>query len=141
MKAALTQTAEITQPDDDEPELSSNVDREMWCQGLVLYPYSLRRIFWDFTTLSLVSYEAVGIPLEFLEPPQHPFIGFMRWVTRLFWTVDIAVTLFTGYVMHDGTIEMRPTQIWCNYCKNRLWFDLTCVAPDWIELFWTSLAN
>lgn len=113
----------------------------MWFQSAVLYPYCMRRVCWDLLTLLLVSYEAIAIPLEFLDPPRHPITDVMKWVTRLFWTADVVMTAFTGFVMKDGTIEMRPRQIWWNYTQDRLWFDMACVAPDWIELFWSTMAG
>jgi len=103
------------------------------CRHLVLHPLSLRRSLWDFTSLALVLYDMVMIPMGFFDPPETPFILAMVWITRCFWTLDMPMSFISGYVAHDGTVELRPSKIPARYLRSWFFLDLVVVASDWAE--------
>merc|ERR1719265_3068618 len=77
----------------------------------------------------------VVVPLQFFDPPENGLTRFMAWVTRLFWSMDIPMSFVSGFVMADGTIEMRPTEISKRYASTWLPLDLCIVLSDWTEMF------
>lgn len=100
----------------------------------IINPNDPRRGMWDMTSLFLVLYDMVTIPLEFFDPPVTAFVTFMKWTTRMFWSTDMPLSFLTGYVTHEGFIEMRPKMIAIRYAKSWLVLDILIVAVDWMEV-------
>merc|ERR1719329_1321451 len=103
-------------------------------QPCILHPYSSWRSAWDFTGLFMVLYDVASIPFMFFEPSREGFLDAMAWITRIFWTSDVPASFLTGYVLKNGNIEMRPTQIWRRYFQSWFWLDLFIIGLDWGEL-------
>eukprot|EP00913_Durusdinium_trenchii_P035713 g33417.t1 len=59
--------------------------------GWILNPDSNIRISWDLGSLIMVM-----IPMQAYTLPENLFLDFMEWTTRLFWTLDIFFSCFTG---------------------------------------------
>ncbi|CAK0820836.1 unnamed protein product [Prorocentrum cordatum] len=57
----------------------------------------------------------------------------MQWPLRLFWTLDIFFTLFTGYQLPNGTEEFFLRKIWVRYASSWLVPDALIVSLDWAE--------
>ncbi|CAK8992578.1 unnamed protein product [Durusdinium trenchii] len=62
----------------------------------------------------------------------------MEWTTRLFWTLDIFFSCFTGVVMADGSVEYNIKTILKRYAKTWLTMDLVIVLSDWSEVVFSS---
>eukprot|EP00416_Gambierdiscus_australes_P007984 CAMPEP_0171144906 /NCGR_PEP_ID=MMETSP0766_2-20121228/146727_1 /TAXON_ID=439317 /ORGANISM="Gambierdiscus australes, Strain CAWD 149" /LENGTH=571 /DNA_ID=CAMNT_0011608787 /DNA_START=103 /DNA_END=1819 /DNA_ORIENTATION=- len=75
------------------------------------------------------------IPMGFFDLPENaPFLRVCEWLTRIFWTVDMGMSFLSGYVCHDGSIEMRPWKIARRYTKSWWILDIVVVGTDWFEL-------
>jgi len=106
-------------------------------KGNVMHPTCKRRMMWDLITCTLLTYEALYLPLTFLELEQPPAVIFMTWVTRLFWTVDIVLSFFTGYDRPDGEVELWWVKVAARYVRSPdgLFLDAVMVSCDWILFF------
>lgn len=111
------------------------------CLPFLLSPNSLKRACWDVTSFKLLTYDMITIPFELFEPPHTDFSSVMLWICRLFWTLDMWLSCFTGYIANDGSIEMRPRFILWRYAKSWLFLDLVLVGLDWMELFWIGSSS
>eukprot|EP00913_Durusdinium_trenchii_P006602 g6201.t1 len=60
------------------------------------------------------SSDMIAIPISAFEPDDTVFSDFMGWLTQIFWTFDIIMSLLTGYV-NKGQLVMSPYQIFINY--------------------------
>eukprot|EP00450_Noctiluca_scintillans_P025477 CAMPEP_0194522972 /NCGR_PEP_ID=MMETSP0253-20130528/57739_1 /TAXON_ID=2966 /ORGANISM="Noctiluca scintillans" /LENGTH=260 /DNA_ID=CAMNT_0039367463 /DNA_START=150 /DNA_END=929 /DNA_ORIENTATION=+ len=89
----------------------------------ILRPDSMRRLLWDFLSLLMVTHDVVSLPLEVFDLPSSfvEFMIIMDWVVTFFWTVDIPVSLTTGFHA-EGCVEIRPRKIAARYVKKRLPF-------------------
>lgn len=113
---------------------------ESWfsCTRLVLDPNATPRATWDITSIVLVVWDMVMIPLQLFDLPDNSFTNFMVWTTRLFWTADIFMSFSTGVLKRDGQIEYRFSRIAWNYMKTWFLIDFLIVAVDWIEVLWSE---
>lgn len=104
----------------------------------ILRPDSMRRLIWDFLSLLMVTHDVVSLPLEVFDLPSTfvEFMIIMDWVVTFFWTIDIPVSLTTGFHA-EGCVEIRPRKIAARYVKKRLPFDGTIVIIDWLLVFLT----
>jgi len=108
---------------------------ERW-EKLMMNPGAFSHIIWDFLGLLLIGYDCVTVPLETcFNPPQIHFMLLMSWVIRLFWTMNMVVSVFTGYMLPQGTVELRPLKVLRKYCYTWFPVDLVVVGFDWTELF------
>ncbi|CAK8990021.1 unnamed protein product [Durusdinium trenchii] len=98
--------------------------------GWILNPDSNARISWDLGSLVMVLYDMVMIPMQAYTLPENIFLDFMEWTTRLFWTLDILWSCFTGVVMADGSVEYDIKIILKRYAKTWLTMDLIIVLSD-----------
>jgi len=116
--------------DGDEDSQTQNQNK----RTLLLHPLSLTRGVWDIASIILVLYDLVVLPLTLLDLPEGVFLDFMAWLTRVFWSLDIFMTMMSGYVSNTGAIEMGRIQILKNYARSWMLLDVFIVAIDWIEL-------
>jgi len=110
------------------------------CRHFVVNPNSSKRTAWEICSMFLVLHDLIMIPFGFFDPEKTSFFLFMEWVTRMFWTCDMPMSLSSGYITADGTLEMRPKKIMKRYFKT--WFGLDCivVGVDWMEILMSSVA-
>eukprot|EP00930_Biecheleria_cincta_P050379 TRINITY_DN35532_c0_g1_i1.p1 TRINITY_DN35532_c0_g1~~TRINITY_DN35532_c0_g1_i1.p1 ORF type:complete len:737 (+),score=120.01 TRINITY_DN35532_c0_g1_i1:33-2213(+) len=106
----------------------------------ILSPSDWKRVSWDLTSMVLLCYDVVWIPLQAFEPESTNFTDVMDMVCQIFWTLDMAMSLCTAYIGPEGTLEFRHWKIFLQYCKTWLVLDLAVVIPDWVTLI-MSLAQ
>lgn len=111
-------------------------EKRVWCQKpLVLTPNSKLRILWDACSASWCCYDFVMFPLQFVDSMNLGEYEHTRtWVSTMFWTLDILVSLSTGYYTKDGGVELRRLLIFKQYLKSWFLFDVLVLAPDWVTL-------
>lgn len=102
-------------------------------QRFVIHPCSMTRAVWDVVSLALVIYDIAVLPLQFFDPEEDVFTTVMSWVTRLFWSIDLPTTFFTGFLLSDGFIMMKLQAIAYRYAHTWLFLDICLVACDWAE--------
>lgn len=104
----------------------------------IMSPDSRTRVTWDLSSLAMVIYDMILIPLIVFQLPESLFLATMEWCTRVFWTFDIVWSCCTGITMPDGSIEYRPAFILKRYAKTWLGLDLFIVGSDWMGLLFSS---
>lgn len=104
----------------------------------ILDPDANTRIVWDLSSLFLVVYDMIMIPMMSFDMPENAFFATMDWITRLFWTFDIGWSCCTGVVLDDGTVEYSTRFILRRYAKSWLPLDVFIVGSDWSGLIFQS---
>lgn len=107
----------------------------------IVHPYDPKRSIWDFSSLFLVLWDMVMIPLGLFELPETTFLVFMAWMTRLFWSMDMPISFVSGYVTADGNIELRFSRISRKYMRTWFALDVLVVGVDWLELFLSTAGD
>jgi hypothetical protein len=100
----------------------------------ITLPTSPQRLVWDVSSMALLLYDFLFIPLSFFGLGENWLISAMDWVTMLFWTCDMVLSLFTGYVDRGATV-MDPKKIAKHYLMSWFPLDVCAVGPDWAILF------
>lgn len=104
----------------------------------ILDPDSNIRISWDLSSLFMVVYDMIMIPMMSFDMPENAFSATMDWTTRLFWTLDMGWSCCTGVVLNDGSVEYNFKHILRRYAKSWLPLDVFIVASDWSGLIFSS---
>jgi len=104
----------------------------------VINPDSRLRISWDLSSLCMVVYDMIIIPMSMFTLPDDPFLLVMDWTTRCFWTVDMGWSCCTGVILEDGSVEYRVRQILQRYLKSWLGLDFFIVGSDWAGVVLSS---
>lgn len=112
------------------------VDVPSW----TLHPQNPFRTAWDLSSLALVMYDIVFLPLLFFDLNMPTFLSSMAWITRFFWTFDIPLTFLSGYVTKSGHIERHRPTIARQYLRTWFPLDLLIVILDWLEciIYWMA---
>jgi len=101
---------------------------------VMIAPSSPWRIFWDLVGFLLVSFEFLVIPLQAFEPERTQLLDVMPWIVRIFFSLDLPLTMATGYTTEGGMVEMRPCRVAKRYASTFMIFDIGIVTLDWLEL-------
>jgi hypothetical protein len=109
--------------------------------GFVMHPSNHVRVSWDICGLMLIAYDMFCIPLMIaFEPSDNYFFAAMSWITLLFWTFDMFLSLQTGYY-ENGRLVMSRKRIIRNYVLGWFWIDCVVVVPDWFLTFWGNAGS
>jgi len=127
--------------DDDLEAISSQSTCTRLFNRIVLVPNAGMRLRWDLLGFALIAYDAVVIPLQFLDIEEGSAMLAMAWVTRVYWTLDLFCSCITGYVNHQGKILLRFTDILQHYARTWMIFDVAIVCFDWVELLASDSGN
>jgi len=98
--------------------------------GRALHPTSRRRMAWDALTSLMLLYEAVTVPISFLQTDLTPTQKVMTWVTRIFWILDIPLQFCTGFDRKDGEVELRFRKVALRYLRKLFLVDMALVFID-----------
>lgn len=116
----------------------------------IIQPESAFRFKWTVLLAIFLLYISVAVPLQMgfrLDPSVHSCTtrdrgdaGYCVWslvdyTCDVFFLLDLAVNLVTGYVDEDGNIEMRPHMAAKNYILSA-WFPIdfiTSIPFDWVR--------
>eukprot|EP00929_Paragymnodinium_shiwhaense_P018346 TRINITY_DN12879_c0_g1_i1.p1 TRINITY_DN12879_c0_g1~~TRINITY_DN12879_c0_g1_i1.p1 ORF type:complete len:763 (-),score=249.83 TRINITY_DN12879_c0_g1_i1:72-2360(-) len=101
----------------------------------LLNPQSGPRVSWDICSLLLVVFDMVAIPLAVFPLGESSFLAAMDWVTRLFWTLDMPMSICTGVTLPNGTVVKDFKFVVAKYMKTWLMLDMFIVGSDWMEFF------
>lgn len=97
---------------------------------LILHPGGLFRTIWNLVVALCVLHDVVMIPLSAFNLSETTFLSVLQWIVLLSWNIDLLVSLVTGFY-DDGTLVMIPLQIWKNYAKTWMLFDVSLITLDW----------
>ncbi|CAK0879491.1 unnamed protein product [Prorocentrum cordatum] len=116
-----------------EPDTLTFVSTGFISKWLMVHPMQWSVTFWSFLSLLLIAYDTVTVPLFFFYTFAHVplVIVFVDWLARVFWTLDIPLSLVTGF-HKEGYIEMRFRAVAGAYARSWLVFDIIVVVSDWL---------
>lgn len=100
----------------------------------VVRPSATWRLWWDVVASFLIGYEAIVIPLQFLDLDSTGLMKVASWIIRFFWTFDLPLSMFTGYMLPDGRIEQDFEQVAKRYMTTWFGIDASMVTVDWVEI-------
>jgi len=100
----------------------------------LLQPASRVRLLWELVTTLLVIYDAAVVPMQAFGWPPESFTDVTDWISRAFWTADIAASFLTG-VYIDLELELRFWEVARHYAKGWMAFDVVIVISEWIPVF------
>lgn len=106
----------------------------------VMNPTSPTRLSWVILGMMLLLYELIVFPLSVFELPDDGFVGVMRWMGQIYWTLDIIVTFLTGVVL-NGELVMDIGRIARTYVRTWLIFDSLVTIPVWFIMFIPGLES
>jgi hypothetical protein len=115
----------------DSEDFSPTVEPDT--MPFMLHPHSPKRILWDSSSMVMVLYDMIMIPMAFFDLTEGTFIDVMSWMTRMFWTLDMPMSIVTGIVMPNGTILFDLKFIVKRYMKTWFTIDIFIVGSDWFE--------
>uniref|UniRef100_A0A7S2QJZ4 Ion transport domain-containing protein n=1 Tax=Zooxanthella nutricula TaxID=1333877 RepID=A0A7S2QJZ4_9DINO len=102
---------------------------------VLLDPSSAVRAVWDVVSCLLILYDLIVIPMDFLALEENLLIFQVgTWLTRLFWTADIGMSLMTGFTKDNGVIEMRVWPVFKKYLMTWFVLDVCLIGLDWTVL-------
>lgn len=104
---------------------------------LVINPNSTGRLLWDLSSVILLSYDVVTIPLQFFRV-EFP-LGLQVFLS-CFWTIDMICGPFVGFY-DKGLLDMRLSRTVKKYVCTWCLFDITVVGIDWIMLYLDSVGG
>ncbi|CAK0905488.1 unnamed protein product, partial [Prorocentrum cordatum] len=116
-----------------EADTLTFVSKGFVAKWLMVHPMQWGVTLWSFLSLLLIAYDTVTVPLFFFYTFEYVplVIAFFDWLARVFWTVDIPLSLVTGF-HKEGHIEMRPKVVALAYVQSWCVFDIIVVTSDWL---------
>jgi hypothetical protein len=126
---------------DDESEEEEDESLVRHLQLFMVKPDAAWRISWDLLGLIMVAADAILLPLQLLEPEDSVAFTVFFWMARLFWTLDIPISLFTGNIQADGNVEMDLRKVAWQYAKTWMAPDVAIQTLDWAEVLMDAIAG
>lgn len=110
-----------------------NVSMTFWDKYLVSDPNSAIRVCWDLACCLVLAYDFIVIPLELIGLSGGLIGQKWVWITPTFWSLDMCLSFFRGYLAEEGFIERRLTKTICRYSRGWFMFDLMVIIIDWLS--------
>eukprot|EP00913_Durusdinium_trenchii_P025739 g24155.t1 len=107
--------------------------RRLWATEIKVWPGTAQLDNFDMFGGILIMYDLFAVPLQAFNPPQSTGLLIMDWLTLIFWTVNVTVSLTTGYV-EEGITVLRYLKTWCVV-------DMVVLIPDWVFTIIASDTN
>lgn len=120
----------ISREEEDYVDYDDNYSR---LTQFMICPNSLPNLVWNALGLTLIGYDCVVLPLQIFDPPPSGFTDCMEWIIRLYWTVTLFVSFFTGYMTTEGTVVMHPSRVAKRYILSWFLLDILVVGLNWLE--------
>eukprot|EP00927_Polykrikos_kofoidii_P023574 TRINITY_DN2166_c1_g1_i2.p1 TRINITY_DN2166_c1_g1~~TRINITY_DN2166_c1_g1_i2.p1 ORF type:complete len:801 (+),score=109.65 TRINITY_DN2166_c1_g1_i2:119-2521(+) len=131
-------TTEVSSKYNEAMETDSAPRPRGYLSPVMWHPSNHPRIIWDLCSLALVVLDIMWLPFGVFDPPRQFVAVLIEWLTRIFWSVDMVLSFFTGFVTEKGFVEMRPEKIALKYVRSWFVLDLIIVGLDWAEPLLTT---
>jgi len=113
--------------------LPEELHKESFMSKYIIHPGSATNISWDIVGLVLIAYDCFVIPLSFFDPSDTQFTMAASWMLRIYWTLNIVTSFFTGYIDTEGNVVQREAAIAKRYMLTWFALDSFIVLSDWLE--------
>lgn len=99
------------------------------------------KVAWELLGLVLVLYDLISIPtILAFRLNTNRFLDFMDVFELSFWTINIPLSLTTGYFI-NGAMVKEPYLIFTNYLKTWCAIDVITLVPDWMYTISHAVAD
>jgi len=99
-----------------------------------LHPTGVVAPCWNILFMVMLLYELIIFPLKAFPVPEEGFLSVMAWVSLVFWTTDVCMSMFMGYQSKSGEYVLKLSLILKNYAKTWMVPDVIIVSIDWASL-------
>lgn len=106
-------------------------------------PDSLSRTLFEATSMFMLLYDAFVMPYRLAwyqseEEAAVDALSVSMWITRIFWTIDLPLSLVTGFRDKEAKLELRLGAAMQHYLQTWFFPDLALVSCDWLTLLTLS---
>jgi len=111
-------------------------NRNRWAKHLqrfVMAPSSRGYVSWSLLEGSLLAYEVLAVPVSVMDPPETLFSDAVRYTALVFWSADIPLSLFKGYITQLGDVETRFGKTALEYVRSSLVLDVVLLAIEYMN--------
>lgn len=115
----------------EQEDIPPAAGKEGCAWRIIMYPGSPQKLVWDFVGALLIVHDLFAITLRVFSPPETDFESIMEWVSLIFWTLNMVVSVLTGYT-EEGITIMVPERIVWRYLRTWFLVDLPVVGLDWV---------
>jgi hypothetical protein len=108
----------------------------------VLSPSSELLFVWCLVEALLLTYDMIAIPASLLNPPATVFDDVIKWISLIFWTVDMPVSCFKGFITRYGDLEMTFRKVAKQYLRYNFTVDFFLIIIEYVNfLMWQFKAD
>eukprot|EP00931_Biecheleriopsis_adriatica_P024060 TRINITY_DN15082_c0_g2_i2.p1 TRINITY_DN15082_c0_g2~~TRINITY_DN15082_c0_g2_i2.p1 ORF type:complete len:931 (+),score=181.71 TRINITY_DN15082_c0_g2_i2:33-2795(+) len=120
--------------EDPNPELKARLS--LWTEeNMMLQPYGRKHLAWEIIGSVLLCYDIFMVPFSVaFEPPTTVWTATMLWIIRIFWTMDLFICFFTGYIDEQGVTVLNMYKVARRYASSQFPLDLLIVVFDWLDV-------
>lgn len=99
----------------------------------MIHPKSAICVWWNVLRLICLCYDAIAVPIAIAF--QCRFWPYEELVSTIFWTLDVAVSVRTGfYNEQDGKLHMSGRSAWKRYLRTWGSFDISMIIAQWMTV-------
>lgn len=110
----------------------SRAPERSWSKALLHLAFRAR-LLCEMLGVVLVVHDVVVAPTFSFDWPSESTTYITDWISRIFWTADVAASFFTG-VYINSELELRFSQVARHYATGWMAFDVAIVLSEWIPL-------
>jgi len=120
---------------EDKLEVENFDEDEVARNPCIAHPNSPWRMAWDIVGMFVLAFEVVMIPLDLsFKMPQSKWYAATGWVTLLYWTMDIPMSLTVGF-QEQGFVILSAWRVFVRYLRTWMVLDFAVVGLDWLSVF------
>jgi len=103
------------------------------CEHALVEPSSVFNVVWRIMGVFLLAFDVLTIPMMAFDLQDTSFMRVMMFFTLFFWTLDVPLLFFRGFVNEAGDLEIRHTKIIMHYLKTYFLQDLALLVIEWVN--------
>jgi len=100
-------------------------------QQFVMSPSSNFLMCWSVIELTLLTYDFLYVPALVFDLPQDTFTTMVQWIALFFWSMDLPISFFKGYITERGELEMKLSRVVRKYVRSGLPLDISLLSVEY----------
>ena len=129
--------ADAKLPSSDFEDLMVVQEYNGFLRHFMIFPSSPAKLAWDCGGAGLIVHDLFTISMQVFEPPNTDISTFMQWCTLIYWSANMLISCFVGYI-DKGIFVMVPHKIILHYIKTWFLIDVIVIGSDWAFSLSTS---
>lgn len=101
--------------------------------SITVTPGSIRLFVWELLGLLGVGFDFVFVPLGLMDMPEPDIIYVVYKLFRWYWTFDVILSFFKGYIDSKGHAVADLRRVVKMYLKTWFCVDICVLVCDWVE--------